>query len=223
MVLNLYLLRHAETEYNSHRSIIGGRSNFLGLSERGVKQAKALGKRLKAEGISFDEVYSSTALRTRKTTEIVVEYLDFPNGQIIFSDDLLELSQGDWEGKKRVNVYTPNVLEQMAEQHWSFKAPNGESQKDVEKRVYSWIERNLMNKENHNSTTAIFGHGLATKCLTRRIMDSNPSLTYRISIDNCSISQFKYAFDGEHKGWSLIKTNDNSHLSECGFMPTDFV
>ena len=212
MILNLYLFRHAETENNVNKDRVAGQSNSLELSQRGLEQAKLLGIRLKKEKIFFNQVYSSTAVRAKKTSEIVCETIDFPKNKIITSNDLLEISQGDWEGKKRIEVYTPEIIARIKKETWNFKAPNGESQKEVEERAYNWIKKNLLKELNKNLSVAIFGHGLTTKCLIRKIMNSDPRLTYKISIDNCSITQFKYCSEGQHQGWSLIKVNDNSHL-----------
>lgn len=222
MTLDLYLFRHAETEYNSSNHLIGGQSNFLKLSERGKNQARLLGARLVRECVRFDEIYSSTAERTQQTAGIVCDTTGFPIEKIITTSELLELSQGDWEGKERGQIYVPEVLAQMKSENWDFKAPNGESQKDVEERVYSWVEEILLQR-GEDLTIGIFGHGVATKCLLRKIMNSNPELTYRICINNCSISRVKYSFSGQHQGWSLIKINDDAHLLESGFNPATFV
>jgi broad specificity phosphatase PhoE len=220
MALDLYLIRHGETEYNANKIMIGGQSNFLHLSERGKNQARILGERLVKEGVRFDEVYSSTAERAQHTAKIVCNTIGFPIERIVTTSELLELSQGDWEGKKRCEIYTPEVLAEMKAIHWKFKAPNGESQSDVEDRVYSWVENTLLQKE--DLTVGVFGHGVATKCFLRKIMNSNPELTYRICINNCSISRLKYSHSGQHQGWSLLKVNDDAHLAEVGFSPPTF-
>ena len=222
MTLDLYLFRHAETEYNAHNNLIGGQSNFLRLSERGENQAKLLGVRIVREGIKFDEIYSSTAERTQQPAKIVCTTIRFPIAGLITTPELLELSQGDWEGKERCEIYTSEVLAEMKAKHCNFRAPNGESQRDVEERVYSWVEKTLIDRRK-DLTVGVFGHGVATKCLLRRIMNSDPELTYRICINNCSISRVKYSHSGQHEGWSLIKINDDAHLAEAGFNPATFV
>lgn len=216
MKLNLYLFRHGETAYNVNPEFIGG-SNNLELSERGERQAEALGKRLKKEGIVFDEIYFSTAIRTCQTMEIVCSVLNY-RGEKNGSKDLWEQSQGDWNGKRRVEVYTPEVLKEMKEKHSDFKPPNGESLYEAGERGYSFIERNLLCREK-DLTVGIFGHGMTTKGTIANVLESDPRMTYRISIDNCSITQLKYSSEEPHQGWSLVKLNDNSHLYEVGFVP----
>lgn len=43
-MFSIYLLRHAETDYNAHNLIIGGRSNHLMLTEKGKAQAAGAGQ-----------------------------------------------------------------------------------------------------------------------------------------------------------------------------------
>ncbi len=219
MVLNLYLFRHGETEYNITGNKIGGRSNHLELSERGVKQARALGERLLREGIMFDELHSSTAVRAMATAEIVARTIEYPTENIMTSPELLELSQGDWEGKVRSEIYTSDVIAMMRKQSPDFRAPNGESQRDVEERIYGWVERNFIGRQ---LTVGVFGHGMATKCFLRKVLGSNPDITYKMEIDNCSITHLIYTPDGPHKGWGLTKVNDNSHINGVGFSHTRY-
>ena len=71
--LTLYLLRHAETAYNADRLHIGGRSPWLPLSENGRTQATACGQQLAAQGLTFDRVFCSTALRAVETLRLIQE------------------------------------------------------------------------------------------------------------------------------------------------------
>ncbi len=224
MVLNLYNFRHAEVPSNLDRiKYIGGQSNHLQLSPRGIKQSEALACRLKEEGIIFDEIYSSTAIRAIHTTKINCNILGFPLDKIVYVPQLLELSQGDWEGKERSQIITPQVLEDMTKLHWEFKAPNGESQRDLEERAYGWVDETFLVKKKDNITVGLFTHGVTIKCFLRGALKFDPRLTYRLEIDNCSITHLKYAFEGQHKGWSLVKINDNAHLNKIGFAPTGYV
>ena len=65
---NLFLLRHAKAV----SSTAGLRDFDRSLSAQGREQAERLGKYLKQQNIGFDLVLSSTALRARETTELVL-------------------------------------------------------------------------------------------------------------------------------------------------------
>ena len=97
-MLDLYLIRHAESEMNVQEHLIGGRNDAVNLSPKGELQAWYLGKRFREDRIQFDYIYSSTAVRAQRTAQIVCQEIKYPLDRIIYSTALLELDQGDWEG-----------------------------------------------------------------------------------------------------------------------------
>ncbi len=208
-MLDLYLLRHAESQMNVHSSLIGGRSHETPLSSQGKIQSTLLGKRFIYEGVTFDEIYSSPALRALQTAEKVCQELHYPFNSVIKLEALLEISQGDWEGKELKEVYTSETNLQIALDPWNFKPPRGESQKEVEERIYgSFVEKLIERTTFETLKIATFTHGRAIKCLLRKIMNFNPELTYKIHIDNSSITRLTYC---EEK-WEIFTINDTAHL-----------
>ncbi len=206
--IDLYLIRHAECLMNTRPELIGGRSDDSPLSDNGKLEAALLGDRLKYKKIKFDEVYSSTAIRAIQTANISCKKIGFKLEKIVESAALLELSQGDYEGKLRKDIHIPTVIAKMEKEHWDFSAPNGESQRQVEDRMYDEISEKLLLKYPVRLKVGIYTHGLAIKCLFRKIMNSDPRLTYKIEINNTSITRFKY----NERGWNLITLNDTAHL-----------
>jgi broad specificity phosphatase PhoE len=216
MYLDLYLVRHAQSEGNRQLHLIGGQSNHLPLSPQGIAQAQRLGQRLSQQQLKMDLVFSSTALRSQQTAELALQ--QHYQGQIQYSEQLLELSQGQWEGQLRAEMHSPQVLQAMQEQPWDFKAPGGESQREVEERLYRWLEQSLLPlvpQQEPPLCAWVFSHGMAIKCLTRRLLGSAPSETYKMFVENTSITQFHYR---PSQGWSLRRFNDYAHL-EGLFMP----
>ena len=104
-MLELYFIRHAECEANTHPEIIGGRSNSSPLTANGKEQARKLYQRL--NNINFDEIFCSPAVRAIETARIGIGSLE----KIIITDKLQELDQGEWTGKVRKDTYTPETLE----------------------------------------------------------------------------------------------------------------
>jgi probable phosphoglycerate mutase len=208
--LDIYFIRHAESEGNTDfRHFIGGRSNQVMLTERGVHQAKRLGERFLQAGLEFDWVYSSTATRASQTAYTCCRVMqDFR--PIHEYEALCEISQGDWEGKLRKEIYTPEVFAQMGADNWHFKAPNGESQREVEERMLQFVHTELLPKADKDTKIAVFSHGLAIKCLFRGLLNSDPAHTWKIHLANTSITHFQYQKEG--KGWSLVCLNDAGHL-----------
>lgn len=66
-VLDIYLMRHGQTQWNLDKRLQGGTDNPL--NETGQKQAADLAKQL--AGVRFDQVYTSALQRARTTAEAV--------------------------------------------------------------------------------------------------------------------------------------------------------
>lgn len=56
---------------------------------------------------------------------------------------------------------------------------------------------------------AVFSHGTAIKCLLRGVLHSDPRMTYKMRIDNTSVTVLKYSVEA---GWHLDRVNDICHL-----------
>jgi len=210
-MLKIIFIRHAESAVNALAvPIVGGQSNAAPITEKGKEQALLLGERLKKEYPTFDALISSTAVRTQQTASIALEVANITTPSLIRTDALLELDQGDWEGEKRTNIYTPELINHINTDNWNFKAPNGESQRDVENRVVDWILRNIVEKyKGGKRTVGIFGHGIAIKCFLRWMLGYEARMTHKIWIENTSLTICKY---NREKGWFLDAMNDYSHL-----------
>lgn len=75
--LLIYLIRHGESEINLAPEFIGGRSNWAELTQEGVVQAKLLGNWFNHNGIEFNAVYSSPAIRAQQTARYFCETVNF--------------------------------------------------------------------------------------------------------------------------------------------------
>lgn len=207
-MLELYLIRHAQSIGNTRPHIIGGQSNELKLTKKGELEAQLLGERLKYEGVLFDEIYSSTAMRTTQTATIVANHISFDPKRIVRTNRILELDQGEWQGKLRCEKYTKDVLATINRSNGAFAPPRGESQKAVEARMLGWLQETIMDRYPLDTKIAVFGHGMAIKCLFRGIFNFSPQYTHNIELDNTSISKLKY----DKKGWYICSINDTAHL-----------
>ena len=209
-MLDLYFIRHAESAMNCEAHLIGGRSEGTPLSDKGKSQAQLLGKRFLLQGIKFHKIYSSPLLRSIDTARLVGEQIGYPGKELIISDDLIELSQGDWEGQPRTEIYTPETLARINADNWNFTPPKGESQIAVEQRMLRFVKNELLplDQPNKNIICCIFTHGVAIKCLLRGIMKFTPKITYRVWLDNAAVTRLQHT---DHK-WYVMNINDTGHL-----------
>lgn len=177
--MNIRLLRHGETEWNSTRRIQGQQQ--IGLNENGIKQAEAAAKRLKSEKV--DVIYSSDLLRCYQTAEIV-------NGEfsveIIKTDALREMSYGDWETRLWKTIYGENELlnGDWRSQGMDFTSPGGESAYEFRTRVTSWFRNWIFSVQLEN--VLIVSHEQVMKMIIscfREVEDKD--IFSFIRIENC--------------------------------------
>ncbi|KAF6255623.1 histidine phosphatase superfamily [Scenedesmus sp. NREL 46B-D3] len=217
----LLLVRHAECEMNLQtKGFVGGQSNLSPLTARGKQQAVALGRHLARLHPSLHSpVFCSTALRAEDTARIMLQQAQGWPGpiQLQASPVLLELSQGDWEGQRRSKCYTPEVLERIAADPFTFAAPGGESQQELEARMSSFVHRQLLPILQYGGPPAVVvTHGLAIKCFLRSVLGSSPAMTWKIETDNTSITELTWVQAGPAAGWHLNRVNDTTHLVLAG-------
>jgi broad specificity phosphatase PhoE len=216
---NLYLIRHGQSTTNETPDLMGQEADTP-LSARGSEQAWHLGERLACEKIIPNYIYSSTYTRAHDTAKIAMSH--FRNHpEIKLTEDLREYSAGDWTGASRKETLTLPVRSKMNLLSSGFLPPNGESLHQVERRASKWLEDNILySKEiieasrNAKATGKdpinifCFSHGMTIKSLLHYVMGFDQSFTWKINIDNTSITKLYF---GEY-GWSLLGINDHSHI-----------
>lgn len=93
--MDLYILRHGETEENTTGIMQGNMETVL--NENGKKQAIALREKIKELGINL--VICSPKERTKETAALAA-----PNIPIIYDDRLLSRNHGEFEGLQRNQI-----------------------------------------------------------------------------------------------------------------------
>lgn len=142
MPLNLYLIRHSETEWS-----ISGRHTSrteIPLTEHGQKNASELGERLRT--VQFTHVFTSPRQRAQQTCNLVGLT---PIPQI--EEDLAEWDYGDYEGLRVAEIY-------KIQPGWNvFRdgCPGGEMPVHISDRADRFISR----LRTLNGNVALFTHG----------------------------------------------------------------
>lgn len=206
-MVELYVIRHAESTINKKGVYIGGQALEALITEEGEQQCSKLGKRLHKQNIQFDEVHSSDAIRAYHTATLTCPYINFPIEEIKQHAALRERDQDDWVGRIRKETYTDYVKKQMLKHPLQFRPPNGESPIEVGERMYQYINKVI--QKNTDEYIAIFTHGFATKCLLQKIMQFNPQLIWKVHTANTSITRLRH----DTEGWHVLTINDKSHLT----------
>lgn len=159
--MELYIVRHGETEWNKEKLLQG--STDVPLSEAGRRLARLSGEALSCT--SFDRIFSSPLKRAYETACLFRGSQDV---EIITDDRLRELCFGEYEGK--------NMSSLLADQDCSFRfffkqphlyrAPkNGESLEQLCKRAASFMEEVILPLEPVCRRVMIVAHGAINKAL----------------------------------------------------------
>ena len=131
--LDLWLIRHGETDWNRTHRVQG--DTDVPLNMLGLRQAKALAQRISHE--RFDLIYTSDLQRAAVTAEIV-----FPNEKICSDARLREINLGVLEGKVWQDIPEDEQAQFVV---WFIgpydrPVPGGESSDDLRNRVAGWLQ-----------------------------------------------------------------------------------
>jgi broad specificity phosphatase PhoE len=195
-VLELWLIRHGETDWN-HDGRIQGASD-VPLNAVGVRQAERLAARLR--DVRFDAVYSSDLVRARLTAKTAL-----PETELRLDARLRELSYGVFEGKTWDGM---NAEEAALARHWSEdrhrrRIPGGESYGDLMERVAAF-RADLP----ASGRVAAFSHGGTIRSALYGVLGRPEGRTWRVDIDNTSITRLRFT----ERGATLVTVNDHAHL-----------
>ncbi|CCI84653.1 putative phosphoglycerate mutase family protein [Lactobacillus pasteurii DSM 23907 = CRBIP 24.76] len=177
-MIDLYLVRHGQTYFNYYHKIQGWCDSPL--TPLGIKQAKASSDYLKKSGIKFDYAFASTAERASDTLEIIA---DMPYQRV---KGLREFSFGRFEGQDE-------FLNPKLPYGDFFKQYGGESQTEVEERLYKTIT-DLLQDIPDGKKVLIVSHGGALMNFLRRALGVDKPLGDK-HYGNCAVAHVTY--DGQ--------------------------
>lgn len=187
----LVVLRHGESEWNKKGLFTGWTD--VDLSEQGVKEAKAAGKKLKKAGFNFDLVYGSLLKRVTKTTNLVLEGLDQLWLPVIKDWRLNERHYGNLQGlnkkamakkfgeeqvllwRRSYDVRPPvidgvNRFNQSGDRRYKdIKVPQAESLKDVVVRVTAFWEQEIKKEIIAKKQVLIVASGNSLRALVKHL------------------------------------------------------
>lgn len=197
---DIYLIRHVESELNATGGVIGGRSNHIPATPRGIKQGQRLGRTLREKGILPSIAYMSPAVRTQVTARESLVAMGLQSLKPIYADDIQELSQGRFEGMPLNSIYTEaerTRIENMGRNH-KLDDVGAESFNDVSIRMFRAINRlsNNVAYSEEKRNIFLYTHGNAIKSVVGHLLDLNGDETFRTEIRNTSITKLHYGSDG---------------------------
>ncbi|MDI7493783.1 2,3-diphosphoglycerate-dependent phosphoglycerate mutase GpmB [Cronobacter dublinensis] len=205
-MLQVYLVRHGETQWNAERRIQGQSDSPL--TEKGEHQAMQVAQRAKALGITH--IISSDLGRTRRTAEIIAQGCGC---DVILDARLRELDMGILE-RRHLDTLTDEEegwRRQLVNGTLDGRIPQGESMQEVSDRMHGALNACLELPE--GSRPLLVSHGMALGCLVSTILGLPAYAERRLRLRNCSISRVDYQESPWlASGWVVETAGDVSHL-----------
>ena len=191
----IFFSRHKKTKIN--------KNIFLGQK----LNAKIIDKKNHKEfiKIKFNKCYSSPAKRCLDTAKIVCK-----NKKIITNNYLKEIDYGEAEG---LNFNQLNEKYSYITESWKKgldpKFPNGESMKDVSRRLNKFINNEIKSKLiKKNNSYLIFTHNVLLRCLVGNYFSINKKDWFKININYFDLLEFKL-----ENGKLISNIDRNKYLS----------
>ncbi|MCB1592993.1 MAG: 2,3-bisphosphoglycerate-dependent phosphoglycerate mutase [Alphaproteobacteria bacterium] len=164
----LVLLRHGQSQWNLENRFTGFKD--VGLSDLGRQEAEAAGEKIKAAGIGFDQVFTSTLERANKTARLALEKAG--QGDLIASmaahDDLRERDYGDLTGLDKDETREKYGAEQVHiwRRSYDVRPPGGECLQDVvENRVRPYFEAEIKPLVDAGKNILVAAHGNSLRAM----------------------------------------------------------
>jgi 2,3-bisphosphoglycerate-dependent phosphoglycerate mutase len=201
----LVLVRHGESEWNKQNLFTGWRD--VDLTEQGVAEARAAGRKLKAQGLVFDLAFTSVLKRAQRTLDIMLEELGQQSLPVIKDQALNERDYGDLVGLNKDDARKKWGEEQVHiwRRSYDVAPPGGESLKDTAARVLPYYIQEILPRVLRGERILVSAHGNSLRALVmvldRHTTDSITKLNlatgvpmiYRLNADSTVASKLDLA------------------------------
>jgi 2,3-bisphosphoglycerate-dependent phosphoglycerate mutase len=161
----LVLVRHGQSDWNLKNLFTGWEDPDL--SEQGIAEAKAAGRKLKATGHRFDIAFTSALKRAQHTLSLMLEELGQRDLVTIKDQALNERDYGDLTGLNKDEARKRWGKEQVHLWRRSFDIPppGGESLKDTADRVLPYFRSKVLPRVLRGERVLISAHGNSLRAL----------------------------------------------------------
>ncbi len=195
-MLELYLIRHGETDRNRQGAYLGWTD--VELNETGWRQAEALRKKLRA--VKADAIFSSPLRRALDTATIINRDRDL---EIRPAAALKERNFGIWEDLTFAEIQTKYPVQC---QTWlndpDYATTGAERPSQVQGRVDEFL-RNLL-ESSRQGCYIMVSHAGCIRMMLTVLLGLPPEAAWRFAINHCGITQVRINAEGYA---SLIRLN----------------
>ncbi|MBS0245970.1 MAG: 2,3-bisphosphoglycerate-dependent phosphoglycerate mutase [Proteobacteria bacterium] len=161
----LVLVRHGQSEWNLKNLFTGWRD--VDLTEQGIAEAREAGRKLKAQGLTFDVAYTSALKRAQRTLGLILEEMGQPNIPVIKDEALNERDYGDLSGLNKDDARKKWGEEQVHiwRRSYDVAPPGGESLKDTLARTLPYYVTEILPRVLRGERVLVAAHGNSLRAL----------------------------------------------------------
>ena len=201
----LVLVRHGQSEWNLKNLFTG--LHDVDLTDQGVEEARAGGRRLKTQGLRFDVAFTSGLKRAQRTLDIMLEEMGQTDLPIIRDPALNERDYGELVGLNKDDAKKRWGAEQVHiwRRSYDVAPPGGESLKDTAARVLPYYIAEILPRVLRGERVLVSAHGNSLRALimvldrhtTESILKLNLGtgvpMIYRLNADSTVASKLDLA------------------------------
>jgi 2,3-bisphosphoglycerate-dependent phosphoglycerate mutase len=161
----LVLVRHGQSDWNLKNLFTGWKDPDL--TELGVSEAKAAGRRLKALGLTFDTAFTSDLTRAQNTLKLILAELGQTGLHVEKDQALNERDYGDLSGLNKDDARKKWGAEQVHlwRRSYDVPPPGGESLKDTVARVLPYYNQHILPAVLRGERVIVAAHGNSLRAL----------------------------------------------------------
>ena len=174
MAGTLILVRHGQSEWNLKNLFTGWKNPDL--TEQGIEEARAAGRKLKAAGYRPTVFYTSALVRAQHTLDLILEELGIVNVVITRNQALNERDYGDLSGLNKDDARAKWGEEQVLiwRRSYDVAPPGGESLKDTAARTLPYYEDRILPVVRAGETVLVAAHGNSLRSMVMAIEGLTP-------------------------------------------------
>jgi 2,3-bisphosphoglycerate-dependent phosphoglycerate mutase len=166
MSRTLILVRHGESEFNAKNLFTGWTD--VGLTERGVAEARAVADLMRDAGLHVDAAFCSALKRTGDSARVILGALGRPATPMVCAQALNERDYGELTGLNKDEARARWGEDQVRVWRRSYEAPppGGESLRDIIARVLAYYLQEVLPTVMRDQTVLLVGHGNTLRALS---------------------------------------------------------
>ena len=178
----LVLVRHGQSIWNEKNLFTGWRD--IGLTDKGVEEAKKAGLLLKEANVDFDVMFTSSLERAKKTGDIILSCMDQSNIEVVSDTALNERDYGELTGmnkdEARKNFGESQV--QIWRRSYDVSPPGGESLRNTFERVLPYFNKYIYPRLKNGESVLITAHGNSLRSLVKHLEEISEEKIVKLEI-----------------------------------------